>query len=69
MRNDFLTYEEILTLLTQIKACLNSRPFTLMSNVPNDTKPLNSVQFLIGDSLVLPIECDVTNSPMNYNQR
>lgn len=69
MRNDCLTYEEISTLLTQIEACLNSRPLTLMFNDHNDPKPLILAHFLIGDSLVLPIERDITNDPVNYNQR
>ena len=69
MSNECLTFEEVVTLLTQIEACLNSRPITAQSNDPNDERPLTPAHFLIGDSIILPIEQDNTEVPMNKLQR
>ena len=43
-----LTYEEMLTTLTEIEACLNSHPLCPMNN---DFAPLTSAHFLIGEPL------------------
>lgn len=52
-----LTFEELYTLLTQIEACMNSRPLTPLTNNPDDLTPLTPGHFLIGDSLTaLPQE-------------
>lgn len=47
-----LTFEELYTTLTQIEACINSRPLHPMSIDPNDTLPITPAHFLIGDTLV-----------------
>ena len=44
------TWEEILTILTQIEACLNSRPLTPLYDDPNDEPALTPGHFLIGSS-------------------
>lgn len=48
-----LTFEEMTTLLSQIEACLNSRPISRLPNYPDETYPLTAGHFLIGEPLVL----------------
>ncbi|GAB0093955.1 hypothetical protein DMENIID0001_091490 [Sergentomyia squamirostris] len=61
-----LTYEELATLLSQIEACLNSRPLTPLSNDPRDVDALTPGHFLIGRALTGPPETDASElSPTN----
>ena len=46
-----LTYKELSTLITQVEACLNSRPINAMSSDPQDLTSLTPGYFLIGASL------------------
>lgn len=47
-----LTFEELTTLLTQIEACLNSRPLSYLSDNPDDPMPLTPGHFIIGEPLL-----------------
>jgi hypothetical protein len=64
-----LTFEEFSTLITQVEACLNSRPLIALSNEPNDASYLSPVHFLIGAPLTPLPEPDFTNTTMNSLSR
>lgn len=51
-----LTFEELSTLLSQIEACLNSRPLCPTTSDPSDNSALTPGHFLIGDALLAPPE-------------
>ncbi|XP_038122101.1 uncharacterized protein LOC119770743 [Culex quinquefasciatus] len=64
-----LTYEEMLTTVAQVEACLNSRPLTPLSNDPNDLAPLTPGHFIIGGPLEAIPEPDLQNIPCNRLSR
>lgn len=47
--NELFTFEELATFLTQVEACLNSRPLCPMTNNPDDFTPPG--HFLIGEPI------------------
>ena len=49
--NAMLTYDQFVTVLTRIEACLNSRPLSPISSDPNDLSPLTPGHFILGQSL------------------
>ena len=59
------TYEELCTLLTEIEACLNSRPICALSSDPHSSTYLSPGHFLIGDPLVQLPTADLTNVKSN----
>ncbi|XP_063911968.1 uncharacterized protein LOC135128820 [Zophobas morio] len=64
-----LTFEEMYTFLTRVEACLNSRPFTPLSNDPNDLSALTPGHFLIGESLTAPPEKNLEDVKLNRLDR
>ena len=64
-----LTYKELYTVLTQVEACLNSRPLSPQSNDPNDLTPLTLGHFVIGDSLAAIPEPNLRDIPQNRLNR
>ncbi|CAG4951544.1 unnamed protein product [Colias eurytheme] len=64
-----LTYEELSTVLTQVEACLNSRPISQMSNHPEDPQPLTPAHFLVGEPLVSVPEANYEDSNVNSLKR
>lgn len=64
-----LSYDEFITLITQVEACLNSRPLTPVSQDPNDIISLTPAHFLVGDSLSAVPELDVMQVSTNHLSR
>jgi len=56
-----LTLSELNTLLCQIEACLNSRSITPMSSDPSDAEALTPAHFLVGGTMTLSPEPDLSN--------
>lgn len=60
-----LSYEELYTLLTQIEACLNSRPLCPISDDGTDLTALTPGHFIIGVPLTSLPEEDLTGTSIN----
>lgn len=58
--NSTLTYEELATVLTQVEACMNSRPISLLSDNPDDPLPLTPGHFLVGEPILSLADEDYT---------
>lgn len=64
-----MTFEELNTILTQIEACLNSRPISQLSSNPSDPQALTPGHFLIGVPLKSLPDSDLTYIPVNRFKR
>ncbi|KAK2578857.1 hypothetical protein KPH14_012604 [Odynerus spinipes] len=64
-----LTQEELLTLIAQIEAVLNSRPISALSDDPSDLCALTPGHFLIGDALTSTLEPSLENIQENRLSR
>lgn len=61
-----LTYEELSTLLSQVEACLNSRPMSLINvEDPGEPTPLTPGHFLIGEPVISVPDYDVKSSSVS----
>ncbi|GFX81292.1 uncharacterized protein TNCV_1829291 [Trichonephila clavipes] len=71
MKSAVLNFEELVTFVTQIEACLNSRPLTPLSNDPQDLQPLTPGHFLIGTPMASsrrgPFTTSVLKEAMEFN--
>lgn len=63
------TYGNLMTLLIQIEAILNSRPMYALSDDPNDMQALRPGHFIIGESFIVPPPIEVPNQTNNSIKR
>lgn len=64
-----LTFEEMTTLLTQVEACLNSRPLQALTDDAEDLSALTPGHFLIGSALTAVPEPSLSDSPPSHLSR
>lgn len=65
-----LTFEEYATILTQVEACVNSRPICALNDDPTDLNALTPGHFLIGEPLIkVPDVEDYQDKPVNRLDR
>jgi len=67
--NACISFEEMSTILTQIEACLNSRPLCQIPSDPKDPQASAPGHFLIGGPLMSLPDADYSNVPMNKLSR
>ncbi|XP_014371634.2 uncharacterized protein LOC106721244 [Papilio machaon] len=67
--NSTLTFEEMTTLLSQVEACLNSRPICQLNDNPDDLFPLTPAHFLIGEATMIIPEPDHENTRLSALDR
>ncbi|XP_055590957.1 uncharacterized protein LOC129743040 [Uranotaenia lowii] len=60
-----LYYEDLVTTLAQIEACMNSRPLCPLSDDPNDFEALTPGHFLIGAPMMTLPDPDYKEVPIN----
>ncbi|XP_058804735.1 uncharacterized protein LOC131671935 [Phymastichus coffea] len=65
LKDHFLTYEQISTLLTEIEAILNSRPLCSLSADPNDPSAISPAHLLIGRPINFLPSTDFVSVPTN----
>jgi hypothetical protein len=67
--NACISFEEMSTILTQIEACLNSRPLCQILSDTKDPQALTPGHFLIGEPLMALSDTNYSNVPMNRLSR
>lgn len=67
--SQLLTYEEMLTVLTQIECVINSRPITLLSEDPSEPTALSASHFLMTAPLKHLPACTVPDEPGHLLKR
>lgn len=67
--SQLLTYEEMLTVLTQIESVINSRPLTLLSEDPSEPTALTPAHFLMTAPLKHLPACVVSDEPAHLLKR
>lgn len=66
--NSTLTFEEMTTVLSQIEACLNSRPISCIDD-QGDRLPLTPGHFLVGEPLIVAPDHQYDHSPVSSLRR
>jgi len=64
-----ISFAEMSTILTQIEACLNSRPLCQIPSDPKVPQALTPGHFLIGGPLMALADADYSNVPINKLSR
>ncbi|GFV19969.1 integrase catalytic domain-containing protein [Trichonephila clavipes] len=68
-KSAIMNFEELTTLMAQIKAVLNSRPLSPLSSDPNDLNPLTPGHFLTNCAISsFPEPCTASDS-LSYHSR
>ncbi|XP_045463791.1 uncharacterized protein LOC123673349 [Harmonia axyridis] len=66
---DHYTYEEFMTILTQIEVTLNSRPLVPLSFDPNDLEAITPGHFIIGEPLNAAPQLSVDDTKLHHLNR
>lgn len=69
LSTDRYTYEEFMTILTQIEATLNSRPLVPLSSDPNDLEAITPGHFIIGEPLNAAPQLNVDDTKFHHSNR
>ncbi|XP_058828022.1 uncharacterized protein LOC131687940 [Topomyia yanbarensis] len=69
LRNSLLNFEEMVTVLAQIEACMNSRPLAPLAEDTSDLSALTPAHFLIGCSLHSIPDPNLRDIPLNRLDR